>query len=260
MNMESVLSKIQKLLNFAKDERGNEHECANAAGQARKLMDKYNIDMSSVILAELGSGEGIVKEGIAEANYDVKIPTWYNELATVCAKSLDCQATIGTAKHEGKWKVSFFVHGYKSDVQVCQWLFSYIHDQVISLCTTAWKHKLKVEEDYGIEKGVINASERRRWKNAYCKGMVRGIASEITAVYKKQEEVVAAEVVMSNSNALVVVREAKEKAIIEKFGEFKYSKPGRKQDGAASRLGYRDSSKINVNRVVEDQTEPLRLK
>lgn len=252
------MSKIQKLLNFAKDsDRGNEHECAIAAGQARKLMNKYNIDMSSVILTELGSGEGIVKEGIAEANYDKKIPTWYNILATVCARSLDCQCTIGYDKGYGK--AIFYVHGYKSDVQVCQWLFSYIHDQVLNLCTTAWKTKLKNEEIFGIEKGAINASERRRWKNAYCKGMVNGIVSEIQSVYKKQVEVVAPEVVISNSNALVVIHQAKQKAIAEKFGEFKYTNSGRKQDGDAVRLGYRDSSKINVNRVVENHVAPLRI-
>lgn len=52
----SIISKVQKLLAIARDERGNEHQAEAAAAKAQELLDAYNLDM--VLVGQMTGKDG----------------------------------------------------------------------------------------------------------------------------------------------------------------------------------------------------------
>lgn len=61
-NLEGVLRRIQKLLAIANDSRANPEEAAAAASMAHKIMQKYQIDHTEVIMAEINRGDSMSKQ------------------------------------------------------------------------------------------------------------------------------------------------------------------------------------------------------
>ena len=63
-NLESVIRRVQKLLAIAEHERSDPNEAAAAAGMAEKIMRKYQLDYSAVIITALKKGDDLSTENI----------------------------------------------------------------------------------------------------------------------------------------------------------------------------------------------------
>jgi hypothetical protein len=117
-NKEAVLRRIQKLLAIAADDRANPNEAASAAGMAEKIMRKYQIEQSEVIMTSLKAGDDLgMSESVASAKTNgtkVKIvPPWAGMLSVAVGRFNDCGVRIGR-NAAGDACVRFY--GFTADV------------------------------------------------------------------------------------------------------------------------------------------------
>lgn len=256
-----VLRRIKKMLAMADDTRGNPNEIAAFAAQAASLMRRYNIEHSEVLAAEIRSGVDIVCEDIAPPNYDKRVPYWYNVLGTIVGRTMCCQTRLLWVRVDGKSKLSLKLFGYRPDIEVSQWLFSYLIGQVQKLAEQHWKVYMS---ELQLAGRAIYPNTRRKWKDQFREGVVRGITDRIEQVYGKAAEDTDAAAEKSSgsrngSGALVVLREVKEQAVRNAFPlqEFTYSTPDRRHVVVreAYWIGSASAKQVRVERVIEsDQT------
>jgi len=118
VDLEKIKDRIAKLLRMSQD-ASSPNEAAIAAGRARALMDKYQI--------ESFDANNQVKEvfGVEPASgYFKDLPTYMSTLAVAIAKYNDCQAKYEDAEfgqNYGKKRVMFL--GYKNDVDLAIAMF-----------------------------------------------------------------------------------------------------------------------------------------
>lgn len=119
MDLNKVKERIAKLLAMAEN-NGNEHEAAQAAARARKLMDQYQLDRMDVEQAASDFGYEYAGESYAF------MPRWKSWLATAVAKFNDCQARLVRAPsggHKPRYRIRW--EGYAEDVTLCLAMFEY---------------------------------------------------------------------------------------------------------------------------------------
>lgn len=240
-NLDSVMRRIAKLLAIAQDDRANPAEAAAAAGMAERIMRKYQLEHSDLIIQELKSGNDLSTEDcVASAKTNgtkvVSVPVWANWMATQVAKLNSCGARIVTT---ASGDVGFRFFGYTADVQVAKHMFDYLVATTLRLC-----RKFKDTPDY--------AEGGRRELNSYRQGVALGITSSIQALIKEKAREEAAAV---TGRSLVVVKQA---AIAEKYGKVFETKPSKSavRRGDAFGAGMRDGKAVNVN--VRGVTGPTR--
>lgn len=119
MNLNKVKERIAKLLAMAEN-NGNEHEAAQAADRARRLMDQYQLDRMDV--EQIASDFGYEYAGESYAFQ----PRWKGWLASAVAKFNDCQCRLVRVPSDGarkryrtRWE------GYAEDVTLCLAMFEY---------------------------------------------------------------------------------------------------------------------------------------
>mgnify|MGYP000659132579 CR=1 FL=1 len=97
---------LETLLAIAEDARGNPAECAAAAGQAERIMRKYQLDNADVLLRGMQSGaefgELRTGSGLDPFDPDARFSPAAGRIAVAVAKLHDCQVrlTAGNAKLE----------------------------------------------------------------------------------------------------------------------------------------------------------------
>ena len=236
-NKDAVLRRIQKLLAIAADDRANPNEAAAAAGMAEKIMRKYQIEQSDVIMTSLKAGEDLgVSESVASAKTNgtrVKIvPPWASMLSVAVGKFNDCGVRLGrNADHNAC--VRFY--GFTGDVQVAKWMFEYLTATTLRLC-----NEFKQTPTYLVE--------GRASVNSYRQGVVSGIISQLRRMTDEKKTEVAA---VSTGTALVVV---KQQAITEKYGDFGYTSKKRtisRQDAFST--GVAHGKQVDVTRTAITQ-------
>lgn len=119
MDLNKVKERITKLLAMAEN-NGNEHEAAQAAARARKLMDQYQLDRMDVEQTASDFGYEYAGESYAFQ------PRWKGWLATAVAKFNDCQCRLVRAPGDGprkRWRTRW--EGYAEDVTLCLAMFEY---------------------------------------------------------------------------------------------------------------------------------------
>nr|DAH56184.1 MAG TPA: Protein of unknown function (DUF2786) [Caudoviricetes sp.] len=119
MDLNKVKERIAKLLAMAEN-NGNEHEAAQAADRARRLMDQYQLDRMDVEQSASDFGYEYAGESYAFQ------PRWKGWLATAVAKFNDCQCRLvrapgggARARYRTRWE------GYAEDVTLCLAMFEY---------------------------------------------------------------------------------------------------------------------------------------
>ena len=119
MDLNKVKARIAKLLAMAEN-NGNEHEAAQAAGRARRLMDQYQLDRMDVEQTASDFGYEYAGESYAF------MPRWKNWLATAVAEFNNCQARLVQAPSGGlKPRYRIRWEGYAEDVTLCLAMFEY---------------------------------------------------------------------------------------------------------------------------------------
>lgn len=250
---EKILNKIQKLLKLGSDERGDQHTAEIAMKQALAMMRKHDIEEADLIDREVrGSSDNLVHEEADPDSQRIKeIPEWEDFLAT----DLSEVTNVGVRKGPGKTgKITIWVFGYKTDVAVFHWLYDYLRDQIEKLCDEAWKPE---HDKIKAKKGVVHASERKRWKDKYRVGCFLGLKERIKEVYGEQHEEA---VLTSDGRDLMVIKRT---AMESKYGKFEHSfaliDPNIVDD-TATMQGVMDSDRVAINRVVDtDVTPQLRI-
>ncbi len=235
---DSVVRRIQKLLAIANDDRANEHEAAAAAGQAEKLMRKFNVDFAQEIAQDVrkGHGENMTTADVIATAKDngtpsERVPGWAQWIAVAVADMHDCGARNQyTLTNKGQEACIRF-YGYDTDVKVAAWTYEYLISTVNRLCKQ-------------FRKNPRYLAGGRVVMNSYRNGMATGILHTIKAMAEERHREQQAEVA---SRALVVV---KQHAITEKFGEFEYKTKTTlaKIDAVAFHDGREAGKKIDVNR------------
>ena len=237
-NMDSILRRVQKLLAMAADNRGNPEETAAAASMAAKIMRKYQLEHSDVIIASLNKGEGMAEDwivGTSSTDGRAKtVPGWVQWMAVALAKVHDLrvsQTRVPAGKPQaGDGCIRFA--GFASDVQVASWTLAYLVAQVNRLTD-------------GYRKTIEYQIKGRKSSAAFRDGVASGICKLILA--SKAEEVQT-----SSGTALVV---AKSRAVAEHFGENKFTKSKKDiKDARAYAAGYEAGQKVDVNRRAVGST------
>ncbi len=233
-DLDAVMRRIQKLLAIAHDGRGNQNEAAAAASMAEKIMRKYQLEHSDVIMASLKRGEDMDSvNSLASAKTNgtkVKVvPLWANIISVQVAALNEVRASI--VRVDGEAHLRFY--GFKSDVQVSKWMFEYLISTVLKLCK-----QFKEESPHYRTFG-------RREVNSYRQGVAVGICHQIQEMLKeKSAEIEAAG---GTGKELVV---CKKNAIDSHFGEGASIKSIRSKvsGGSSFSNGVTDGKKVDINR------------
>lgn len=240
-----IIEKIQKLLRFAGDSRGNPNEVARAAAQAEAMLRKYNLEMTEVILQDMQNNVDAITDSTVFLRYRVgkvyhKIPAWAQWIAVGTAELFDCHVKMSPAVNAaGKYEFAFRFFGYHTDLQIVSWMMDYLLAEIY-----------RAGKDHPNIKGIRGAESFRL-------GAANIIASRLQALKRERD----AAYQQSSSGTALVLR--KRDAITEKYGEFGYGKAKNRSkiDPEAYHAGCVAGSKVNLTpNPIENKTVAGRLK
>lgn len=256
-DIQKIKDRIAKLLAMAADTSSPE-EAAIAAGRARKLMDKYQL--------ESWECEKDIKEKFddkaATRNY-ASMPIFLSTLSVSVARFNDCQARAVTGfmdykmdakrnQNDGRAPKQFGSHirfyGYESDVQMACDMF----DKLIGAMNNQCKAYLL---PFGYAKYPVKVGTA--FKSYFCQALI----DRINAMTKDRDELLIGSV--SGSTSLVVV---KAKTVADHFGEVHYRKAEYRSDlsdtsiGDAARAGKAAGERQTIiEEVADNSAAPKRL-
>ena len=176
MAIDSIISKVQKLL--ALSSSSNANEAANAAALANRLIDQYRLseaDLStdSVEIDPMMEDSGFVYE-------TGRITPWKQSLVTVLSEHYGCAVFNSVTYPNGRKVSRFKLVGRKSDIAIVNYMFAYLSSECVRLCE---------KEAYG--KGKVFAG-------SYCAGFVAGIRQQLHESRKEAEK-------EASTNAIVAI-------------------------------------------------------
>lgn len=228
---QAMLTKVRKLLNMARDGRGNEHESEIAMRQANRIMAEYGIEEAEADISALDAGEFVYGE--AQCGPDGRapeqgkiyrtMPGYAGVLAVGVAKF--CDAIIARKETANGQMLVF--KGEKDDVLLARWIFGCLIASI--------QHEQKAS-------GWTARGDSNSFRMAACATLQKRLYALRAERQKIHEEAKAA----SNSRALVVVnRKALE--VVARFGEQKTSarRASLRSSGAAI-AGHAAGQKINI--------------
>jgi hypothetical protein len=242
-DIEKVKERIAKLLKMAADE-SSPNEAAIAAGRARALMDKYQLDAFDI-------GNRIEEEfgAIPATRFYAAIPQYLSVLSVAVARYNDCQARFenGTVdykkkdddiKQRGK-RVTFL--GYKSDVDLAAQMLDRLHDAINRLC----KEHLR---DRGYDKYPV------RIGGAFKTGAVMTIIQRINAMTAERDALTTNATASGPGTSLVVLKKA---AVDDHFGNVeydgvRYKTPEDAAEHEALQTGKIRGATVEINRLVQE--------
>lgn len=203
MDIEKVIDRVQKLLKVATGD-ANENESQTAARMAAKMMEKHNLEMHDVIVEELHDGNVIDSPvvGWGLTNW----PGWLETMFSSIAKTFDCHGNKKSywdeETYSNGWKLQ--VYGYKDDVKIVQWLFSFCYAEANRGADEYWEQFGEMYRHAGIH--------ARAAKRDYRIGFSEGVMATLQDIRLKKKPI-------SSGKELVVL---KEQAIQDKYGDFGY--------------------------------------
>lgn len=203
-----MLEKVRKLLNMAKDGRGNANEEEIAMRQANRIMAEYGIeeaecDMTAINAGEMSFGEAQCGPG-GRAPEQGKVyktmPSWAGILAVGVARFTD--SIIGRKRTANGEMLVF--RGEREDVLLARWLFGVL------------VRSIQGEQKASGWTGRGDASSFRVAAASALQTRLMGLQRERMAMYESAKQA-------SGSRALVVV-DRKRSEIVARFGTQKTSK------------------------------------
>ena len=226
IDLEAVKRRVRKLLAMAQDGRGDANEAAAAAGQAERIMRKYQIEHAEIIEASLSLADSFDTTEIGGTmNPEARAKsttTWAGMLSLAIARLNDCKAEWVRSRELG---VCLRYSGYKADVEVARWTHLYIVTQLTAALREFQKYGYGRKDCEGFRKGFIVA-------------VVNNLQRESQ---RKQQEMAQAVA----SRALVV---SKTRAVAERFGEQKVRGNSYSSSNEGFSAGHRKGSNVDVGR------------
>ena len=235
MEFEKIKNRIRKLLNMA-DDTSSPNEAAIAAERARKLMEQYQIDHVDVVMEELDDPDQLIYCETGKSYR--KVPGWMQSLAVSVARASECQVKLTFSGQTKKGKLMYRIRfeGYKPDVELCEWLFNYLCQQIDQQTKAERKLNKRFPADAYVQ-------SPRRYLRSFRDGMSAGVRSKLSEFYKQNDERVS-----DTARALV---SAKSNAIAGKFGRATYtSGKYRSRDRSGYGAGQTASKNVNVSKGI----------
>ncbi len=227
-----IMDRIQKLLNLSQS--SNEHEAAQAAANAEKMMLKYNI--SRMDLPEYRV------EGIVEKMVDTGFknpPVWYEVLLQAVAEANMCIIFKSIpAKFYGKRynNVSFVIVGTQRNTEMTWYVYLQLVKRMASLCETASRKHHMWE--------YLNPNGKSKWRYSWFLGASQTASKVIVKSFNES-------VAESGSSGMNLVRMVDER--IKAYMEIHYSEMGKSTPSKRTTFreavlqGRSDGEKIDVN-------------
>jgi hypothetical protein len=241
---ERAMDKVRKLLALAGD-KCNEHEAANAASQAEKLMRHYQIDSSEVTMKELEQDESF-ERGTENVSFEdiaghrpKQAPGWVGVIAIGCGEAFTCKVDLVDTPEGLKVRFS----GYSMDVMLCKWVYRF-------LCETVFR--ISKESTKGL--GMSAAKSFRAGAASMLQKRLYALKAERDAENKDQAA--------HGAGTGLVIYDRKQERVSEMYGETKKKEQnGTVSDRAAFHAGVAAASKINIptNRPLEGSKDNARL-
>lgn len=246
-NLEAVMRRIAKLLAIAQDDRADPAEAAAAAGMAERIMRKYQLENSDILIAQLKAGDGMaIGDCVATAKTNgtkvIQTPLWAQQLAVNVAKLNELNVIMARSAN-GESVIRF--RGFKSDVEVGRYTFDYLVATINRLCKA---FRETDEYRYG----------GRSVANSYRLGVAHGIATSLSKEYKAK---LAEQETSSTGRELVI---CKARAVAEHYGQTvtRSSKTSVRRGDSYSQ-GFTDGRQVNINQrgvgTSNNSTSQLRL-
>lgn len=225
MKKDKIIERITKLLAMA-DDVSSPKEATIAANRARKLMDKYQIEIGEIE----NNSEFIVGEASDNFGWN-NIPDWINTLAVTIAEWNDCLKDYKLNIPDGTVKTVF--KGYKNDVLLATQCYEYIATTLIGLA---------MDKDFDD----FNLSERFLYgASVIVQTRIRKLMKEREKTYKDK-----------SGNALVPI---KKKNVIAEFGNPNYEETElddiaemSEDERAALLSGMKAGRDISLERQIEN--------
>lgn len=243
-DIEKIKERIAKLLAMSKDSSSPE-EAAIAAGRARRLMDRHQLD-------ELDIAESIVEDFAERAatRAFANVPSHLSKLSVAVAKYNDVQAVYEAGyvnyrtenRPEARTKTygrKIVFRGYKSDVELALMMFEYLVGVMSANCKAYLAGK-------GYRKYPVGVGSK------YKDGWGNTVAGRLEAMTVERRQLEGSAAMAGTS--LVLLKEA---GVNAKFGEadYKYTPLPAVKDVEAmdARLqGMEDGRKVEIVKSVEE--------
>ena len=226
-DLDAVLRRVGKLLAISGDERANPAEAAAAAGQAEKIMRKYQIDHADIISASAARDDSFDQQDIGGTMNPyaraMTATTWAGMLGLAIAKLNDCRSSWARSAKLG---LCLRYSGFKSDTQVCLFTHLYIVNQMVMALRT---HQKECGSD---------RSQSESFRKGFIVAVCRNLA--VATEDKKQEMSQAV-----NSRELVLVKSG---AVSERFGEQRVKHTAFRQSGDSYSEGFAAGRKVDIGR------------
>ena len=130
MDLDKVISKVQKLLALSKSD--NAGEAAAAMNAANKLIDQYRLSSADLETSE-ESIDPMMED--SEAIYETgRIIPWRSSLVGVLARHYGCALFNQVAYPKGRKVSHFKLVGRKSDIAIVRYFVSYLTAECQRLC------------------------------------------------------------------------------------------------------------------------------
>jgi hypothetical protein len=188
----ALVEKVRKLL--ALSESSNEHEAALAAEKAQELMLRYGIDMAQVAIAA-----GASTIGIDDARVETRLDPWRRQLADSIAKSMGGRVVF-TRNYRTAHVMSFF--GPAGTAQSIAALYHHLEAQLVTTSAIA----------------TANRAEKRVHGRTYRTSFLLGAVDRLDRRLARHRTDVQTD---ANSQALVIIGSALDRAIEERFGRLR---------------------------------------
>lgn len=201
---DTILKKIKKLLALS-NKNSNENEAAAAAAKAQELLLQYNLSMAQVESTDFEKRERVSHE-YREIFRQNKI-NWKVDLANTVATANLCH--ILTSGRSLIWI------GKPSNIEVAEYLWATLADDLESICDRRWNEIVKLREmerDTGISVFTdysLRYVHGKTWKNSFYYGALNTISQRLNETKKNLR-------VDENMNALIVLSDKEVETYIKK--------------------------------------------
>ena len=176
-NMESIIAKIQKMLNTTTENGATESEAETALLLAQKLMARHSLDVADI---EANSNDKETQKEVVEGfgSENVKLPWWYKQLASIIADNFRCYTFIKS--YYATSKIAFL--GLKVDVEIAKSVFKFATIQ-IEHYAKEYRRARRKELDKKLPDGFKKGSFEEMSEIAINAGLQKHIVMGIKVTY-----------------------------------------------------------------------------
>ena len=247
-SLDQIIDNIRKLYAMANHPGSNEHEAANAAKMAERLLRKHNLSISDITPEEAKSQ--VTESTMTKYKWTPgRAPVWAQTLSVSIAELHDCFVIWTRAAGNDEWvkkpQMNLCFVGLKADVLSAELMFDYLYTRTIALSDSWYKDTM----------GGC-APNPRVIKNSYRSGMVsrfRQRFAEMKAEQKAEYE--------ATGTALVVVKSDAIKEYLDR-DDLEYGSSSRQesQSERARAAGYTEGGNVSFNKQMgQDWTSREKL-